>query len=199
MGVSGFIGIVRNRLASRKPLAGCLAGLACLLALGFGSAARAQPSADAIYGVTALDVAAGSVAQGVALLKQYRDAARKQAGNQGIELLQEAGWPNRFAIYETWTDQSAYDLNEKAAHTVELRDKLKPIAGASFDRRDYHVISVGPAKPAAARRGLHAGASRRLSARAGADARGRQAGRRGGAQGRRQSALRRHAIGQGAA
>ena len=150
MGVSGFIGTVRRRMASRKPLAGCLAGLACLLALGFGSAARAQPSPDAIYGVTALDVAAGSTAQGVALLKQYRDAARKQAGNLGIDLLQEAGWPNRFAIYETWTNQSAYDLNEKAAHTVELRDKLKPIAGASFDRRDYHVISVGPAKPAAA-------------------------------------------------
>jgi quinol monooxygenase YgiN len=150
MGVSGFIGIVRNRLASRKPLAGCLAGLACLLALGFGSAARAEPGADAIYGVTALDVAAGSVPQGVAILKQYRDAARKQAGNLGIDLLQEAGWPNRFAIYETWTDQAAYDLNEKAAHTAELRDKLKPIAGASFDRRDYHVISVGPAKPGAA-------------------------------------------------
>src|SRR5450631_520369 len=149
MGISGFIGIVRNRLASRKPLAGCLAGLACLLALGLGSA-RAEPGADAIYGVTAFDVAAGSVAQSVALLKQYRDAVRKQAGNQGVDLLQEAGWPNRFAIYETWTDQSAYDLNEKAAHTAELRDKLKPIAGASFDRRDYHVISVGPAKPGAA-------------------------------------------------
>ena len=147
MGVSGFIGIVGNRLASRKPLAGCLAGLACLLALGLGSA-RAEPGADAIYGVTAFDVAAGSVAQGVALLKQYRDAARKQAGNLGIDLLQEAGGPNRFAIYETWADQAAYDLNEKAAHTAELRDKLKPIAGAPSDRRDYHIVSVGPARAA---------------------------------------------------
>jgi quinol monooxygenase YgiN len=150
MGVSGLIGSVRKRMASRKPLAGCVAGLACLLALGFGSAARAQPSTEAIYGVTAFDVAAGSVAQGVALLKQYRDAARKQAGNLGVDLLQEAGWPSRFAMYETWSGQSAYDQNEKAAHTLELRDKLTPIAGASFDRRDYHVISVGPAKPAAA-------------------------------------------------
>jgi quinol monooxygenase YgiN len=150
MGVSGCIGTVRDRLASFKPLVGCMAGLACLLALAIGSGARAEPGADAIYGVTAVDVAANSVAQGVALLKQYRDAARKQAGNLGVDLMQEAGWPNRFAIYETWTDQSAYDLNEKAAHTAELREKLKPIAGASFDRRDYHVISVGPAKPATA-------------------------------------------------
>ena len=54
MGVSGFR---------------CIVGLACLLALAGGFAARAEPGADAIYGVTALDVAAGSVPQGVATLK----------------------------------------------------------------------------------------------------------------------------------
>jgi len=131
-----------------KPLVGCVAGLACLL-VAAGSAARAQAGADAIYGVTALDVAPDAVAQGTALLEQYRDAARKQAGNLGVDLLQEAGWPNRFIIYETWKDQAAYDANEKAAQTAELRDKLKPVAGAPFDRRDYHVISVGPAPSAA--------------------------------------------------
>jgi quinol monooxygenase YgiN len=132
-----------------KPLMGCVVVLAGLLAAAAGSAARAQAGADAIYGVTALDVAPDAVAQGTALLKQYRDAARKQAGNLGVDLLQEAGWPNRFIIYETWKDQAAYDANEKAAQTAELRDQLKPIAGAPYDRRDYHVISVAPAKPAA--------------------------------------------------
>jgi len=127
----------------------CVVGLACLIAIAAGSAARAQGSPDAIYGVTALDVAPDAVAKGVAVLKQYREAARKQAGNLGVDLLQEAGWPNRFAIYETWKDQAAYDANEKAAHTAALRDQLKPIAGAPYDRRDYHVISVGPVQPAA--------------------------------------------------
>jgi quinol monooxygenase YgiN len=133
MGVSGFR---------------CMVGLAWLLALAGGLPARAEPGADAIYGVTSIDVAPESVAQGVALLKQYRDAARQQTGNLGIDLLQEAGWPNRFAIYETWKDQPAYELNEKAAHTADFRDKLKPIVGAPYDRRDYHAISVAPAKPA---------------------------------------------------
>ncbi len=123
-------------------------GLAFLLVITAGSTARAQTGEGAIYGVTNLDVAPGATNQAIALLKQYRDAALKQAGNAGVILLQQAGWPNRFAIYETWNDQSAYDANEKAPHTAEFRDRLKPIAGAPYDRRDYHVIAVGPARAA---------------------------------------------------
>ncbi len=140
---------VHSRLPAPGLLMRCMVGLACLIAIAAGSAAQAQSGPDAIYGVTALDVAPDAVAKGVAILKQYRDAARKQAGNQGVDLLQEAGWPNRFVIYETWKDHAAYDANEMAAHTAALGDQLKPIAGAPYDRRDYHVISVAPAKPAA--------------------------------------------------
>ena len=78
------------------------------------------------------------------ILKRYRDAARKQAGNTEVDLLQEVGRPNRFVIYEGWKDQASYDANEKAVQTSNLRDELKPIAGAPYDRRDYHVIDVGP-------------------------------------------------------
>jgi quinol monooxygenase YgiN len=142
--------MISIRKPSFKPFAQCLSGLAVLLAIVAGSGARAQSGGDAIYGVTTLDVAPGTANQGVTLLKQYRDAARKQAGNTGVTLLQEADWPNRFMIYEAWKDQSAYDANEKAAHTLQLRDQLKPIAGAPYDRRNYHVFSVGPAQAAAA-------------------------------------------------
>src|SRR3984957_7633100 len=141
---------VHSRLPALGLLMRCIVGLACLITIAAGSAARAQSGPDAIYGVTALDVAPDAVAKGVAALKQYRDAARKQTGNLGVDLLQEAGWPNRFAIYETWKDQAAYDANEKAAHTAELRDKLGPIAGSPYDRRDYRVVSVGPPPAAAA-------------------------------------------------
>jgi quinol monooxygenase YgiN len=50
-------------------------------------------------------------------------------------------------IYGTWNDQSAYDTNKKAAHTAELRDRLKPSACAPYDHRD-HVIAVGPVRVA---------------------------------------------------
>jgi quinol monooxygenase YgiN len=124
----------------------CLLGL--LLAISANSTAQAQTGGDTIYGVTTLDVAPGAASQGVALLKQYRDGALKQAGNMGVTLLQEADWPNRFLIYDAWKDQASYDANEKAAHAAALRDKLKPIGGAPYDRRDYHVIAVGPAQAA---------------------------------------------------
>jgi quinol monooxygenase YgiN len=121
---------------------------ACLLVVAAHSPARAQLSTDTIYGVTALDVAPGAAAQGVALLRQYRDDVLKQPGNLEVRLLQEVDWPNRFLIYEGWKDHSAYEANEKAVHSVALRDKLKPIAGAPYDRREYQVMAVGPAQPA---------------------------------------------------
>jgi quinol monooxygenase YgiN len=137
----------RAAALSFQPLVHCLLGVAFLLAVAAGPA-RAQGAGDAIYGVTSLDVAPSAAGQGVTLLRQYRDAALKQAGNLGVTVLQEADWPNRFMIYEGWKDQSAYEANEKAAHAAELRDKLKPIAGAPYDRRNYQVISVGPAQAA---------------------------------------------------
>jgi len=128
----------------------------CALTCGFAvavfaaahSAANAQ-SGGAIYGVTTLDVAPDAAAQGVTLLREYRDGALKQAGNTGVTLLEEADRPNRFVIYEGWTDQSAYEANEKAAPSAQLREKLKPIAGAPYDRREYQVIAVGPSQPPA--------------------------------------------------
>jgi quinol monooxygenase YgiN len=121
---------------------------AFLLVIVAGSGAGAQTAGDAIYGVTALDVAPGAASLGLALLKQYRDGALKQAGNTGVILLQEADWPNRFVIYDAWKDQAAYDANERAAHSAELRAKLASMGGAPYDRRDYRVISVGPAQAA---------------------------------------------------
>ena len=108
---------------------------------------RAQ-TPDAAYAVMALDVATAQAAQGIVVLKAYRDAARKEAGNLGIDVLQEVGWASRFMVYETWRDHAAFDAAEKATPLTELRDKLKPIAPAPYDRRDYKTVSVGPAKAA---------------------------------------------------
>jgi autoinducer 2-degrading protein len=119
---------------------------AMVLAATAPSAVHAQSASDAIYGVTALDVAPGAASQGVELLRHYRDGALKQSGNMGVTLLQEADWPNRFVIYEGWRDQAAYEANEQSVHSGELRDKLKTMAAAPFDRRAYHVITVGPSQ-----------------------------------------------------
>jgi quinol monooxygenase YgiN len=131
-----------------EPLFLCALRLAFLLAI-VAISARAETSSDAIYGVTTIDVAPSATSQGIALLKQYRDAALKQAGNRGVDLLQQVGWPNRFVIYEAWKDRSAYTANEKAAHTAGFCDGLRSISNAPCDRRDYFVVSVGPTRAAA--------------------------------------------------
>jgi quinol monooxygenase YgiN len=112
------------------------------------SAARAQTSDHAIYGVRTIDVAPSATSQGIALLKQYRDATLKQPGNQEVDLLQQVGWPNRFLIYEGWKDRSSYDANDKAAHTVEFCEKLKSNFDAPCDPYDYFVVSVSPSRVA---------------------------------------------------
>jgi hypothetical protein len=58
----------------------CALGLILLLAITAGSASQAQTGEGAIYGVTNLNVAPGATNQAIAVLKQYRDAALKQAG-----------------------------------------------------------------------------------------------------------------------
>jgi quinol monooxygenase YgiN len=132
-------------VAARSLLASAFA--ATLLIVAPHPATQAQ-SPSAIYGVVALDVPPGTARQGVALVQHYRDGAVKQAGNMGITLLQEKDRPNRFVIYEGWTDQAAYDANGTAVHSAELRDELKAIGAVPIDRRAYSVLAVGPSQPA---------------------------------------------------
>jgi (4S)-4-hydroxy-5-phosphonooxypentane-2,3-dione isomerase len=138
---------LHSRVIAPTRMLQALLSLAFVFAVAPNGTAFAQAGGEAIYGVTALDVVPNAAKEGVAVLKQYRDGALKQPGNLGVTLLQEAGWPNRFIVYEGWKDEAAYEANEKSAHTAQLRDKLKPIAAAPYDRRNYSVISVGPAKP----------------------------------------------------
>jgi quinol monooxygenase YgiN len=147
---------IRRRPFSKKhamlifePLLLQALGLAFLFVIAGISAARAQTTDGAIYGVTTIDVPPSATSRGIALLKHYRDATLKQPGNRGVDLLQQAGWPNRFLIYETWKDQSAYDANEKAAHRAEFCDTLRSISNAPCDLHAYFVVSVEPARTSA--------------------------------------------------
>ena len=90
-----------------------------ILSAGFVPVAHAQ-SSGAVYLVTYVDVMPNSVPAGSALLKTYRDASRKEDGNQRFEVLQEMARPNRFLILETWKDQAALDAHVKAAGTTTV-------------------------------------------------------------------------------
>ena len=50
----------------------------------------------------------------MALLRQYREASRKEEGNVRLEVLQQHGRPDHFVLLETWKDQKALDAHGMA-------------------------------------------------------------------------------------
>jgi quinol monooxygenase YgiN len=110
-----------------------------------GSNAQTPPPAieGPIYTATYVELVPTAIDEGSKLLKQYRDASRKDAGNLRMELAQEAGRPTRFAILAIWEDQKALEAHGKAAHTAQFRDKLKAIHAGPYDERVHGGMSVG--------------------------------------------------------
>ena len=127
-----------------------------LIALAVGLAALLDPlmqpahAQSAVYLATYVEVMPASVQDGTALLQHYREASRKEAGNQRFELLQEIGRANRFVILETWSDQSALDGHQKSAQTAQFRDEIKAIQSSPNDERVNNGLYVGPVDAARA-------------------------------------------------
>lgn len=96
------------------------------------------------YVVTYVDVMPTAKDNGATIVRQFRDATRKENGNQRAEAARRIGVPNQFVILEAWKDQQSLDAHEKAAHTTQFRDKLKAIQGAPYDERVHYPLSVGP-------------------------------------------------------
>jgi len=96
------------------------------------------------YIATYLEVMPTATADGTKLVRQFRDATSKEAGNLRAEALQRIGQRHQFVLLETWKDQAAADAHGKAAATVQFRDKIKAIQNAPTDERVHFPLSVGP-------------------------------------------------------
>jgi quinol monooxygenase YgiN len=96
------------------------------------------------YVVTYVDVLPTAKDNGAALIRQFRDATRKENGNLRAEAARRIGQPNQFVILEAWKDQPALDAHAKAPHTAQFREKLKAIQMAPYDERVHYPLSVGP-------------------------------------------------------
>ena len=95
-----------------------------------------------VYTATYVEVLPNAVKDASALLKQYRDATRKDAGNQRAEVVQETSRPTRLVVLAIWADQKAFDAHGKAAHTAQFRDKLKAVHAAPYDERVHSGMAV---------------------------------------------------------
>ena len=96
-----------------------------------------------VYVAIYVDVQPGSTAAAAGLLKQYRDASRKDEGNLRAEVAQEVNRPNRFAVLAVWADQKAWEAHGKAAHTMQSREKLAAIQAGPADERVHNGMFVG--------------------------------------------------------
>ena len=128
-----------------RALALLLLGLA-LSPLGVTDVARADE--PILYTVTYVEVMLPSTAQAAALLRQYREASRKDEGNVRFEVLQRIDRPNQFVIVAAWKSAKAFEAHAAAGPARDVRAKLQPLQASPSDERLHNDLAVGPA-PAA--------------------------------------------------
>jgi len=110
--------------------------------------APAQPTIEGhIYSVTYVEVMPTSRADGIALLKRYREATRQEDGNLRSEVVSRIGQPHQLVILEVWKDQKAFEAHGKSANTTQFREKIQTVRNAPVDERVHIGVSVGPLGP----------------------------------------------------
>ncbi len=114
------------------------------LMMGLAGAALGAETTGSVHVVAYVEVLAPDAGAGAALIKQYRDAARKESGNIEAEAGQELGRPNRFVIIEGWRDAPSFDGHAKGDAATRLRDRLKTIRHNPSDQRvKPHAVGGG--------------------------------------------------------
>ena len=99
------------------------------------TAPAANPNAAANYRVVYLEVAPADVNRVASALKDYRQAAMKAGGALRIDVLQQMGRPNHFAIYESWRDNAALEGHRNATETKRLDEVLQATRVSPIDER----------------------------------------------------------------
>jgi quinol monooxygenase YgiN len=122
-----------------------LGALACAILAVMGAtfavnAGDAPPPPQGPIHVTIFyEVAPKSANDAVGMLKQYRDAAKGEAGATSVRIYQEVGAPFRLVSYEVWRDMAAYQAHAMAASTTALNERMKAIQYGPPDARTHAV------------------------------------------------------------
>jgi quinol monooxygenase YgiN len=95
------------------------------------------PPPGPIYVVAYVDVLAGAAPQATLLLERYRDASRREPGARGVDLYEQKGRANGFALVEMWQDNAAYERHGKATAAAQLTDALKLLQLGPWDVRAH--------------------------------------------------------------
>jgi quinol monooxygenase YgiN len=95
-----------------------------------------------------VEVAPADARRAANALKAYRQAAQKAAGIAHVEVLQQIGRPNLFAIHEKWNDGAALQASLMSADNRKLRDELQSALLSPLDERLLASITTQPVRGA---------------------------------------------------
>lgn len=96
---------------------------------------------------TYVELLPSAKSQGVALLRVYRDASRRDAGNIRLDIAQRVDRSGQFVILALWKDKAAFDAPAATAHTTQLKERLTPLYGSPDDVRQHGVMTTAAVKP----------------------------------------------------
>jgi quinol monooxygenase YgiN len=122
----------------------------------------ASPPPVATDRVAYFESAPSEVNRTTTVLKAYRQATQKAAGVVRIQVLQQIGRPNFFAIAEKWSDGPSLQAQLASMNNKKLRDELQTVLISPFDERLLAPVTGQPANGTAAD-GNPTGLSRRSS------------------------------------
>jgi quinol monooxygenase YgiN len=112
-------------------------------------AGSVAPVGDSV--VSYIEVAPGSEAKALGILKALKAASVKEAGSKSFAFFQRIGSSHHFAILEVWADNAAREAHVAQAHVKLAREQLAAIETAPYDERPHRALATGPAQAAAAR------------------------------------------------
>jgi|KBSMisStaDraftv2_1062788.scaffolds.fasta_scaffold727915_1 quinol monooxygenase YgiN len=118
---------------------------ALLAAVVFGLSAGTsgqQANSTALHVVSYVEVAPGAERAATGLLRQYRDASRRDHGSLRMDVLQQIGRPDHFVVLESWQDKDAWTAHGAAAHTKQFAAELPLQLVSPVDRQLFNSLAV---------------------------------------------------------
>jgi quinol monooxygenase YgiN len=130
--------------------------LLAAIVMALGSAPGASADDPILYTVTYVEVIPPATAQAAALLRQYREAGRKDQSNLRLEVVQRLDRPNQFVILAAWRSPQAHKAHAAAPPAADFRARLQPHLASPNDERLHAGLSVGAAPAGVAAGGIFA-------------------------------------------
>jgi quinol monooxygenase YgiN len=102
---------------------------------------------DSVHVVIYIEVMPPSASAGLAVLRRYREATGRRAGNLRCEVLQRIGQPHQVAVLEVWRDPTTFETHAHEPTTASARAELAAIGMPPLDERVHRALSIGGVGP----------------------------------------------------